>query len=181
MTTIVGVQLEHGCVIVSDSRIAAGGKVYTHTDMVKAVERGSYIISGAGDYRALQVVLHGWTPPLVTVKAKTNLYEFMINKVIPSLKATLTEAGVDFGKSSNDSDDKFDLSLLIAVNGTLFEIDPEFAVGMNSTGFYGIGSGGDYAVGALHAGASTLDAMRIASLNSNETAPPFHILEQETK
>jgi ATP-dependent protease HslVU (ClpYQ) peptidase subunit len=52
---------------------------------------------------------------------------------------------------------------------------------MNSTGFYGIGSGGDYAVGALHAGASTLDAMRIAALNNNETAPPFHILEQETK
>ena len=90
MTTIVGVQLEHGCVIVSDSRIAASGKVYTHSDMVKAVEHGSYIISGAGDYRALQVVLHGWTPPLVTVKAKTNLYEFAINKVIPSLKTALT-------------------------------------------------------------------------------------------
>ena len=181
MTTIVGVQLEHGCVIVSDSRIAAGGKVYTHADMVKAVERGSYIISGAGDYRALQVVLHGWTPPLVTVKAKANLYEFMINKVVPSLKTTFAEAGVDVNKSSNDSDDKFELSLLIAINGTIFEVDSDFAVGMNSTGFYGIGSGGDYAVGALHAGAGTLDAMRIAALNNNETAPPFHILEQETK
>ena len=52
---------------------------------------------------------------------------------------------------------------------------------MNNTGFYGIGSGGDFAVGALHAGAGTLDAMRIAALNNNETAPPFHILEQETK
>lgn len=181
MTTIVGVQLEHGCVIVSDSRIAAGGKVYTHTDMVKAVERGSYIISGAGDYRALQVVLHGWTPPLVTVKAKANLYEFMINKVIPSLRTTLVEAGIDLAKGSGDSDDKFELSLLLAVNGTLFEIDSDFAVGMNSTNYYGIGSGGDFAVGALHAGASTLDAMRIAALNNNETAPPFHILEQETK
>jgi ATP-dependent protease HslVU (ClpYQ) peptidase subunit len=66
MTTIIGVQYEDKCVIVSDSRIAAGGKVYTHPDMVKAVERGSYIISGAGDYRALQVVLHGWQPPIVT-------------------------------------------------------------------------------------------------------------------
>ena len=105
----------------------------------------------------------------------------MINKVVPSLKATLVESGIDFGKSSNDSDDKFELSLLVAVNGTIFEIDSDFAVGMNSTGYYGIGSGGDYAVGALHAGAGTLDAMRIASLNNNETAPPFHILEQETK
>jgi ATP-dependent protease HslVU (ClpYQ) peptidase subunit len=181
MTTIVGVQLEHGCIIVSDSRIAAAGKVYTHSDMVKAVERGSYIISGAGDYRALQVVLHGWTPPLVTVKAKANLYEFVINKVVPALKTTLVEAGVNVSKSSNDDDSKFELYLLIAINGTIFEIDSDFAVGMNSTGFYGIGSGGDFAVGALHAGVSTLDAMRIAALNNNETAPPFHILEQETK
>jgi ATP-dependent protease HslVU (ClpYQ) peptidase subunit len=127
------------------------------------------------------VVLHGWTPPLVTVKAKANLYEFAINKVVPTLKAALVEAGVDVNKSSNDDDDKFELNLLIAINGTILEIDSDFAVGMNSTGFYGIGSGGDYAVGALHAGASTLDAMRIAELNNNETAPPFHILEQETK
>ncbi len=181
MTTIVGVQLKHGCVIVSDSRIAAGGKVYTHPDMVKAVQRGHYLIAGAGDYRALQIILHGWTPPALTIKAKDNLYEFMINKVVPMLKATLVAAGVELNKSSDNSDDKFELSILIAINGTIFEIDSDFAVGMNSTGFYGIGSGGDYAVGALHAGASTLDAMRIAALNNNETAPPFHILEQETK
>ena len=52
---------------------------------------------------------------------------------------------------------------------------------MNDTGLYAIGSGGDYALGALHAGASMLDAMRIAALNNNETSSPFHILEQETK
>jgi ATP-dependent protease HslVU (ClpYQ) peptidase subunit len=132
MTTIIGVQNADGCVIASDSRVAEGGKVYTHPEMVKAVQRGSYIIGGAGDYRALQVVLHGWTPPLVTAKAKTNLYEFVINKVAPSLKTTLTEAGIDFGKST-DGDDKFELSLLIGINGTIFEIDSDFAVAMNDT------------------------------------------------
>lgn len=181
MTTIIGVQHEDKCVIVSDSRIAAGGKVYTHPEMVKVVERGSYIIGGAGNYRALQVVLHGWQPPLVTAKAKINLYEFVINKVIPTLKTTLTEAGVDFNKTSDDDDDKFELNLLIGINGTIFEIDSDFAVGMNSTGFYGIGSGGDFAVGALHAGTTMLDAMRIAALNNNETSEPFHIFEQFTK
>jgi ATP-dependent protease HslVU (ClpYQ) peptidase subunit len=181
MTTIIGVQHEDKCVIVSDSRIAASGKVYTHPDMIKAVERGSYIISGAGNYRSLQVVLHGWTPPLVTVKAKANLYEFVINKIVPSIKAALTEAGVDFNKTSDDDDNKFELSLLLGINGTIFEIDSDFSVSMNSTGFYGIGSGGDFAVGALHAGTTMLDAMRIAALNNNETAPPFHIFEQFTK
>jgi ATP-dependent protease HslVU (ClpYQ) peptidase subunit len=181
MTTIIGVQNADGCVIAFDSRVAEGGKVYTHPEMVKAVERGSYIIGGAGDYRALQVVLHGWSPPLVTAKAKTNLYEFVINKVAPSLKTTLTEAGIEFTKSSDNEDDKFELSLLIGVNGTIFEIDSDFAVAMNDTGLYAIGSGGDFALGALHAGATVLDAMRIAAVNNNGTSAPFHILEQETK
>lgn len=181
MTTIVGVQTEDGCVIASDSRVAEGGKVYTHPEMVKAVERGSYIIAGAGDYRALQVVLHGWQPPLLTAKAKQNIYEFAINKIAPSLKATLLEAGIDFNKVSDNSDDKFELQLLLGINGTILEIDSDFAIAMNDTNFYAIGSGGDYALGALHAGASVLDAMRIAAINNNGTSAPFHILKQEIK
>ena len=180
MTTIVGVENADGCVIASDSRVAEAGKVYTHPKMIKAIERGSYIIGGAGDYRALQVVLHGWQPPLVNAKAKQNLYEFVINKVAPSLKITLSEAGIEFNKPS-DSDEKFELSLLIGINGSLFEIDSDFAVAMNDTGFYAIGSGGDYALGALHAGASVMEAMRIAALNNNGTSAPFHILKQENK
>lgn len=180
MTTIIGVENADGCVIASDSRVAEGGKVYTHPEMVKAVERGSYIIGGAGDYRALQVVLHGWQPPLVNAKAKQNLYEFVINKVAPSLKTTLLEAGIDFGKTT-DGDEKFELQLLIGINGSLFEIDSDFAVAMNDTGLYAIGSGGDFALGALHAGATVLDAMRIAAINNNGTSAPFHILEQENK
>lgn len=181
MTTIIGVQYEDSCVIASDSRVVADGKIYTHPEMVKAAERGSYIIGGAGDYRALQVVLHGWQPPIVTAKAKTNLYEFVINKVIPSLKTTLIEAGIDFDKEPSTPDNKFELSLLVGINGTLFEIDDDFSVALSDNHFYGIGTGGDYAVGALHAGASVLDAMRIAAVNNNGTSAPFHILEQETK
>jgi ATP-dependent protease HslVU (ClpYQ) peptidase subunit len=178
MTTIVGMQTKNGCVIASDSRVAEGGKVYTHPQMVKAIERGGYLIAGAGDYRALQVILHGWQPPSVNAKAKQNLYEFAINKVAPSLKATLVETGIEF-KSSDSSDYKFELQVLIAINGTILEIDSDFAVAMNDTNFYAIGSGGDYALGALHAGASVLDAMRIAALNNNATSAPFHILKQE--
>ena len=181
MTTIIGVQSTEGCVIVSDSRVVADGKVYNHPNMVKAIVNGNYIIGGAGDYRALQVVLHGWTPPLVTAKAKQNLYEFVINKVAPSLKSTLTEAGIEFTKSSDDDSSKFELSLLIGINGSLFEIDSDFSVAMNKDGLYGIGSGGDYALGALYAGVGAIEAMEVAAINNNGTAAPFHILEQYIK
>lgn len=178
MTTIVGVQNADGCVIACDSRVAEGGKVWSHPKMIKAAERGSYIIGGAGDFRALQVVLHVWQPPLVSAKAKQNLYEFVINKVAPSLKTILTSSGIEFTKLS-DSDNKFELQLIVGINGSLFEIDSDFAVAMNDTGFYAVGSGGDYALGALHAGAEILDAMKIAAINNNGTSAPFHILEQK--
>jgi len=181
MTTIIGVQSTEGCVIVSDSRVAADGKVYSHPNMVKAIENGNYIIGGAGDYRALQVVLHGWQPPTLTAKAKLNLYEFVINKVAPSLKTTLSEAGVEFSKSSDNDGDKFELSLLIGINGSLFEIDSDFSVAMNKDGFYGIGSGGDYALGALYAGVGAIEAMEVAAINDNKTAAPFHVIEQYIK
>jgi ATP-dependent protease HslVU (ClpYQ) peptidase subunit len=52
---------------------------------------------------------------------------------------------------------------------------------MNNTGLYAIGSGGDYALGALHAGVSALEAIEIAAINNNGTSAPFHVLEQYIK
>jgi len=180
MTTIIGVEYGNPCVVLGDSRIVGDSKIYSHTDMVKVVTNGNYLVGVAGDVRALQVVLHTWKPPAFLAKDRTNIFQFMVNKVAPSLKTTLTDAGIDFGKST-DNDDKFELQLIIGVNGTIFELDSDFAVAMNDTGLYAIGSGGDYALGALHAGATVLDAMRIAAVNNNGTSAPFHILEQETK
>lgn len=180
MTTIVGVQREHGCIIVTDSRIVGEGKIYLHPNMAKAVEYNNYIVAAAGDLRGLQITLHAWNPPAITAKDKKNLYEFVINKVAPSLKKKLIDEGIDFTKSSDD-DDKFELSVLIAVNGTLFEIDDDFSVTMSQAGLYAIGSGGDYALGALYAGADPVEAVRIASLNNNGTSAPFNVFKQDCK
>lgn len=178
MTTIVGVQHEEGCIIVTDSCVVGDGKIYIHPDMVKAVEHNNYIVAAAGDYRGLQVALHVWKPPQLLAKDKKNLYEFVINKVAPSLKKKLIDEGIEFAKTA---DDKFELSILIAVNGTLFEIDEDFSVTMNQTGLYAIGSGGDFALGALHAGANPVEAVRIAALNNNGTSAPFNVFEQHSK
>ena len=97
------------------------------------------------------------------------------------MKSTLTEAGIEFTKSSDDDSSKFELSLLVGINGSLFEIDSDFSVAMNKDGLYGIGSGGDYALGALYAGVGAIEAMEVAAINNNGTAAPFHILEQYIK
>jgi ATP-dependent protease HslVU (ClpYQ) peptidase subunit len=62
---------------------------------------------------------------------------------------------------------------LLAVNGQLFDIDQDLAVSKSADGIYAVGSGADFAIGALHAGATPLQAMEIASKVSAYTAPPF--------
>ena len=178
MTTIVGIQHEDGCILASDSRVVAEGKIYTHPDMVKSVAKGGYIYGVSGDYRVLQILLHIWKPPLVTEKARDNVYEFAITKIVPSIKQSLSDAGIDVSKMIED---KFEFSVLMGINGTLLEIDSYFSVTMNDSNYYAIGSGGDFALGALYAGAGALDALRIAAINNNGTSAPFHILEQKTK
>jgi ATP-dependent protease HslVU (ClpYQ) peptidase subunit len=47
------------------------------------------------------------------------------------------------------------------------------AVSKNDDGIYAVGSGADFAIGALHAGATPMQAMEIAAKVSAYTAPPF--------
>ena len=173
MTTIIGVEYSNHAVVLADSRVVGESKIYNHPDMVKVVNNGNFIIGAAGDVRALQVVLHTWKPPVPLAKDKSDLFAFMIAKVVPSLKTLLTESGVIDNKSSDDKDSELEVYLIIAVNGQLFEIDSDFAVSRNLSGYYAIGSGGDYALGALYAGATPEKAMEFAALLDSKTSEPF--------
>ena len=177
MTTIIGVEYANRCVILGDSRIVGDSKIYSHPDMVKVVTNGNFILGAAGDVRALQVILHTWKPTTAVAKDKENIFQFMINKVVPSLKQQLNDYGLLDTKSS---DKEFELYVLIAFNGNIFEIDSDFAVSRSDSGYYGIGTGGDYALGALYAGATPEQAASIAALNDSKTAEPF-ITETQLK
>jgi ATP-dependent protease HslVU (ClpYQ) peptidase subunit len=177
MTTIIGVEYANRCVVLGDSRIVGDSKIYSHPDMVKVVTNGNFIIGAAGDVRALQVILHTWKPPVAVAKDKENIFQFMISKVVPSLKQQLNNYGLLDTKSP---DKDFELYVLIAFNGNIFEIDSDFAVSRSDSGYYGIGTGGDYALGALYAGATPEQAASIAALNDSKTAEPF-ITETQLK
>ena len=67
---------------------------------------------------------------------------------------------------------------LIAVGGELFDVDQDLAVMKSEEGFYAIGSGGSYALGALYAGSNVIAAMEVAARISVYTAPPYQVEEQ---
>ena len=175
MTTIVSVQSDDGVLFGADSQVTApNGRKYSARQMVKISERNEYIIAGSGECAPCDIAQHIWNPPKPNTKDKKDLYHFMIASVVPSLKQCFKDN--DY-KVSDDDENSF--SFLIAICGELFEIADDFSVSRDDSGFYGVGSGSSYAIGALHAGATVEQALMIAAKNDAFTSAPFIYIEQE--
>ena len=182
MTTILGVEYENRCSLIADSRVTDdSGRIYSHPEMVKINERGSFLIAGAGEVTPCDIAQHIWNPPSLTSADKKDIYHFMISKVMPSLRKCLTENGYNFDEEHDKAKDGLRFHFLIAVAGKVFDIDQDLSVMKTDTGFYGVGSGAHIALGALHAGADPLKAIEIASLLTAYTAPPFLVKTQYAK
>jgi len=70
---------------------------------------------------------------------------------------------------------------LIALGGQIFEMADDMSITLDSSGFYGVGSGSPYAIGALEAGATVEQALEIAAKNDAYTSQPFLYFEQLKK
>lgn len=169
MTTIVGVEYDDHSLIMADSRVTDDhGKIFSHPSMTKINQRGAFIIAGAGEILPCDVIQHIWTPPKLMAADRKDLYHFMVSKVIPSMRRCLKDNGYNFDEAGEDR-----FSFLVAVGGELFELDDDLGITKADTGFYGIGSGSSYAIGALMAGAEPRLAMQIAAKATAFTAEPF--------
>lgn len=177
MTTIVGIQHEDYCEIWVDSRVTDDdGRIYTHPDMKKYAQRGSFIIAGSGEVLPCDIAQNMWNPPKPTESDKANPYKFMITKVMPSLREVLTKNGFNFDEPKEKNDVRF--HFIIAFNGELFDVDQELSVTRDESGLYAVGSGAPYALGALQMGADGEEALEVATKISVYTAPPFYSIVQ---
>jgi len=172
MTTILGLQLEDGVTLAADSQITYS-RIYIQENSGKITRRGDYLIAGAGDVSAGDIAQHIWQPPKPTVADKKDVRHFVITKVIPSLRECLSANGYRKAEKEDDG-----WSFIIALCGQLFEIADDFSVLTDSSGYYGIGSGSPYALGALHQGASLEQALQIADRLDPNTSTPFVYFKQ---
>lgn len=173
MTTIIGVQKKDRAVIGADSLMSGGERNYEGT--LKIIERNGYVYAGAGDPRPLQLALYTWRPPQISARTK-DLMKFMVNSVAPSLGQLWEKGKIDF--KTGEEDDRPTIDLIIALRGEIFEIDQTLTVTRDTNGLYAAGSGGDYALAALHAGATPRKAMEIAEKMNNKTGRPFKFITQ---
>jgi ATP-dependent protease HslVU (ClpYQ) peptidase subunit len=152
VTTILAVQYDNGFVFAADSQITENERPYMHSDVKKITEDGDYVIAGAGNARFCDVVQYGWKLPRYD---GTEGYRFMVSKVIPELKKAHDSTGINLEKEDG-------FSFLIGLDNKIYYVAEDYSVLRTDTGIYAMGTGGELALGAYHAGATIRQAMRTA-------------------
>lgn len=117
----------------------------------------TYTIAVAGDLRAMQVMQYAILPP-VPDASRTEDYmdHFFTKSVVPAIKTAFKDADAEEALTES--------VMLIALRGRVYETSSDGAWQRNVRGRYAMGSGADYALGALEAGASVTNAISIASI-----------------
>lgn len=163
MTTIVGVQGSGWAVIAGDSRVSTD-RVYSLADTGKVVNHGEIVIASCGDLRGVNLLAHAFKPP--AINGSTDMDEWITMKFIPALRKCYELHGYEKKENEVVSTEN---EILVAARGIIYEIGDDYSWIRDRTGLYGLGSGGDIALGALailnaHVADTPEEAAQLASL-----------------
>ena len=127
----------------ADSQITEDNLVSTSTSTPKIVEVGKFLVGISGDIRPGDILSYNWKPPVYRGENPVN---YMGAKVIPSIITAFNENNYEWNKV--DKDGGFDY--LFAFNGNIFRVACDLSFFQSSYNIYGIGSGGQFALGYLY-------------------------------
>jgi len=195
MTTILAVQGPAWAVVGFDSKVAeeGGGRAYTlGRGSAKVMKNGQYLLGAAGDVRAINILAYAFAPPSAGTLSGVKLDRFMTSKFIPALKECFETHG--YAAKEQKEQSTHGSVVLAIINGQIYEIGSDYAWVRDTTGIYAFGTGGDYALGVMHAREENIssrgvtetqklirDAMTVAGKLDAGSGPPFHVLVQLSK
>jgi ATP-dependent protease HslVU (ClpYQ) peptidase subunit len=148
----------------------------------KCFKVGQYGIAFTDSFRMGQILQYSWTPPKYTpTKTNSGLDKFMRTKFVESVKVAFKEHGFgDIGGTDEDTGGIF----IVGLEGRIFVVDEDFHIGENVVNYMAEGSGGMFALGALHATKNQKNprlrikaALEAASEFSMSVAPPFTYIQ----
>jgi ATP-dependent protease HslVU (ClpYQ) peptidase subunit len=184
MTTLVGIQLDDQVCLAADSQITEDNLRTISLATPKIVHVGKYLLGIVGDTRPGDILAYNWNPP---VYKGSDPIQWMGKKVLPSILAAFKENNYDPYPAEKDKEAGFDY--LVSFNGNLFHIACDLSFISSEKGIYGLGTGGQFALGYLldRVGSFTSKnltrhaqrAVEIASVLDINTCPPIQIVTQE--
>lgn len=159
MTTIIGIQGDGWALVAADSRVSSydGSVTYQTATMTpmsgKVAQNGRWLLAAAGDIRAINLLHHALVPPAPHHSLRgRKLDHFVTTKFIPALRTCFEDNGYAMPDGAQKEHAAQHSSTILAViNGTIYVMDGDYSWSTDSTGVYAIGSGGQYALGAVHA------------------------------
>lgn len=200
MTTIIGIQGPDYALVCSDSRISTmdeGGFASQITTLgsssAKVAENGKYLLGAAGDMRAINILHHAFIPPALPPSTSgKKLDNFITTKFIPALRECFEKQG--YAAPERDTSThiaEHGSTIMCIVAGCIYVIDGDYSWTSDINGFYSLGTGSSYALGALHALSASkkmtviqakrtaLKAIGVAAKYDPYTGSPFHTYVQE--
>jgi len=201
MTTIVGIQGDGFSVICTDSRIVNVAEDGTTTAIThlgngisKVAQNGPYLIGAAGDVRAINILHHAFQPPTPPVNLRgKKLDAFMTVKFVPALRECFEKQGYATPEREGSHIAENDSIVMVSIHGVIYVIDGDYSWCPDANSYYAIGSGGDFALGALHVlmqrkkwltiqMARTIVSKALASAAKYDvhTGSPYHTYVQES-
>ena len=151
MTCIVAIA-QNGVVYMGSDHAASDDKTgwILSRKEPKCFKVGQYGIAFTDSFRMGQILQYSWTPPKYTpTKTNSGLDKFMRTKFVDSVKQAFKEGG--YGSIGSSSDEDTGGIFIVGLEGRIFTIDEDFHVGENVVNYMAEGSGGQIALGALHA------------------------------
>lgn len=183
VTTLIGIELDDCCILAADSQITEDNLRTISTSTPKILSVGRYLLGITGDSRPGDILAYNWTPPPYK---GADPVQWMGKKVMPSIIAAFKENGYDPYEATKDKDAGFDY--LVAFNANLFHIATDLSFIQSDRGLYGLGSGGNFALGYLYGVSHYRDAVtaerharkavEIASVLDVNTHQPIQLVVQ---
>jgi len=178
--------MDEGCVLAADSQITEDNLRTISTATPKIVSVGKYLLGITGDSRPGDILSYNWTPPAYK---GADPVQWMGKKVLPSILAAFKENGYDPYEAVKEKDSGFDY--LVAFSGNLFHIAVDLSFIKSDYGLYGIGSGGQFAMGYLFHNLAAIKpsnverhakrAVEIASVLDVNTHLPIQFVKQSRR
>ena len=140
MTTLILVQTPDDVIFGVDSLTTYGSEQNVMTNMKAVVNNGVlFLVGGIMAYidlvEQLEFPAYDGSDPR----------KWISRELSPRLR-TMAQENEDFHKGPGN----WGVGLLVVVDGQAFELDTIFSPGQNTAGIYTVGTGGDYARGALY-------------------------------
>lgn len=168
MTTIIAIEREGRVAIAADSQTTFGRHRASTGEAHKIFVNNGMVFAVAGSVRGSSVIRYADLPS--PDDAGWDVDRWVTTSLIPALiKAWEGARALEISSSIAFSTN----AMLVVVKDRVYKIDPDQGWTRNVDGVYAVGSGGDFALGALYSGSGMLEALRAAAALDVYTALPL--------